>query len=142
MISGVSDIWPLSATWLVTSVLVADRGTMSAEPARTSMLGGMLFMLRRSLSLIPTRCEMADTLMLDGTVQAVQLAYWPLVWASKLRWNTAALSQGSRMRGVPAAMMTGRCMDGFSALKSSMRTSASLAANSTSMSRVTSTVWK
>jgi hypothetical protein len=80
--------------------------------------------------------------MVDGAVQAVQLAYWPAVWASKLRLNTVALSQGSRICGVPAARITGRLAEGFSALKSSSFTSARRAASSTSMSRVMSTVWK
>ena len=47
-----------------------------------------------------------------------------------------ALSQGSRICGVPAARITGRFSCGLSALKSSSSMSASLAASAVSMSRV------
>jgi len=65
-------------------------------------------MLRRSASLMPTRCAASATLMVVGTDHTVQLAYWPSRRASRLRWKTLALSQGSRIWGVPAARITGR----------------------------------
>jgi uncharacterized protein involved in response to NO len=70
---------PLSATWLATSPILAERGTISAEPALISMRGGMLLMLRMSASLMPTRWAAAATVIVAGTVQAPQLAYWPCV---------------------------------------------------------------
>ena len=85
-ISGASDMCALSATLLVTSdSFLADRGTSSVEPALMSMRGGMLLMLRRSISFMPTRLAASLTLMVVGAVQAVQLAYCPWLWASKLR---------------------------------------------------------
>ena len=81
-------------------------------------------------------------LMFEGTFHAVQLAYCPALYASKLRWKIVALSHGSRICGLPLARMMGRFIDGFSALKSSSGTSASCATSLTSMSRVTVTDWK
>ena len=108
-ISGVRAICPLSARWAETSWrVVVVRGTISADPALISMRGGMLLRLRRSFSLMPVRWEASATLMVVGTVHTVQLAYCPWFLASRLRWNTRALSHGSRIWGVPAAKMVGR----------------------------------
>jgi hypothetical protein len=63
-------------------------------------------------------------------------------WARRFATKVAALSQGSKISGVPAARITGRLSEGFSALKSSTSTSARRAASATSMSRVIVTVWK
>ncbi|MOA49895.1 hypothetical protein D3C78_1728370 [compost metagenome] len=69
----------MSATWLDTSVsMLALRGTISAEPALITMRGGMLLMVRRPDSLIPTRWAASATVRVDGTVHTVQLEYWPL----------------------------------------------------------------
>src|SRR3989344_2786821 len=115
-ISGEKATWPLSARCEETSCRMADeRGTINAEPALISMRGGMLLMLRRSFSLMPARWAASETVMVEGTDHTVQLAYWPSRRASRLRWNTLSLSQGSRICGVPAARMTGLLNDGFSA---------------------------
>src|SRR2546428_4415451 len=85
-ISGAKETWALSATWLVTSLsILAERGTSRVEPALMSMRGGMLFTLRKSASLMPVRRDASVALMVLGAVQAVQLEYWPWLWASKLR---------------------------------------------------------
>src|SRR5256885_11625654 len=85
-ISGAKLIWPLSATWPATSArTLAPRGTMSAEPALISMRGGMLLRARRSDSPRPTRWAASATLMVEGTVHTVQLAYWPSSKACMLR---------------------------------------------------------
>ena len=142
-ISGVRLSWPLSAKWDDTSCrVVVERGTISAEPALMSMRGGMLFMLRKSASLMLARWAASATVMVVGTDHTVQLAYWPSRLASRLRWKTLALSQGSRICGVPAARITGRLYDGLRARKSSSRIPASVATSDTSMSCVMSTVWK
>ena len=78
----------------------------------------------------------SEAFMVFGTVHAVQLASGLLACSSKRRKNLSALSQGNKISGVPAAKMTGRLMEGLSALKSSMLTPAKLAASFTSMSRV------
>ena len=133
----------MSATWTVTSCSTRMLlGTSSVEPVVITTRGGMLLMARNSASLMPVRLAASAGFMVDGAIQTVQLARRPLFCASRLRWNTAALSHGSKICGVPAARMTGRLTDGFRALKSSSDTSASLAASATSMSRLMLTVWK
>src|SRR4051812_8191779 len=76
--SGARLSWPLSATWLVTSsCTLAERGTISTEPALINMRGGIAFTLRRSDSFMPTRRAASDTLIVEGALHAVQLAYCP-----------------------------------------------------------------
>ena len=76
--SGVSEIWPLSATLSATSARdVVERGTISAEPALISMRGGMPLMERRSDSAMATRRAASAVDMVEGRVQTVQLAYCP-----------------------------------------------------------------
>ena len=91
---------------------------------------------------MPKRVAALATVMVLGTLQTVQLAYWPRLRASRFLRKTCALSHGSRMRGVPAARITGLWNDGLSARKSSSRMPARLATSDTSMSRVMSTAWK
>src|SRR6185369_9580626 len=69
---------PVSATWLVTSDwTLAERGTISTEPALISMRGGIVLTDRRSASFMPMRRAASAALMVTGALQAVQLAYWP-----------------------------------------------------------------
>jgi len=77
-ISGWKLNWPVSATSAATSSWTrALRGTISVEPALISMRGGTLLTARKSVSLMPERCAASATVMVAGTVQAVQLAYCP-----------------------------------------------------------------
>ena len=79
-ISGASETWPVSATWLVTSSsILAERGTSRVEPALMSICCGMLLTLRSSVSFMPVRRAASVGFMVLGTLQAVQLAYWPWV---------------------------------------------------------------
>ncbi len=90
---------------------------------------------------MPTREAACATVMVLGTTQAVQLASGP-VWVVSLFWKITALSQGSRMLGVPEAITTGCFSDGLSARKSASLTSARRAITATSMSRSSVTVSK
>ena len=99
-------------------------------------------MLRSSVSVMLTNLLASETFMVLGTVHAVQLAKGLLACSSRRFKNLSALSQGNKISGVPAAKMTGRLIEGLSALKSSKLMPAKLAANLTSMSRVMLTVLK
>lgn len=78
VISGENASLPLSAMWVATSVRCWEvRGTIKAEPALIIMRGGMRLTLRKSVSLMPTRCAALATVMVLGATHTVQLAYWP-----------------------------------------------------------------
>ena len=62
--------------------------------------------------------------------------------AARLRWKTMALSHGSRMVGVPAAITMGCLSEGLSARKSASLTPERRAITATSMSRSTVMVSK
>ncbi len=65
----------VSATEPGTSARTVDfRLTISVEPALTLLPGGMLFVRRRSASVIPTFLAAAAGRIVVGTTQAVQLA--------------------------------------------------------------------
>ena len=90
-----------------------------------------------------------------GTVYLIaNLAGWPIlglllgpILGENLKWRNyperkRAYMLASWLWGVPAAKMTGRFIEGLSALKSSMLTAASLTAMATSMSRSMGTLLK
>ena len=78
----------------------------------------------------------------DGATQTVQLAKRGPLNSCRFFSNTSALSQGSKICGVPAAMMMGLFTEGLSDLKSSKGTPESLTAIATSMSLAMLTVLK
>ena len=141
--SGAKESCALSAKCSVTSLSKDPcRATSKVEPCLSCMPLGIGLTLLSSASVMLTNLLASETFMVLGTDQAVQLAKGLLACSSSRRRNLSALSQGSKISGVPAAKMTGRLMDGLSALKSFKLMPAKLAANLTSMSRVMLTVLK
>ena len=64
------------ASWIEAGGLV-ELEDLFVDPALMSIRGGTLLTARRSASLMPVRWAASATVIVDGTVQAVQLAYCP-----------------------------------------------------------------
>ena len=99
-----------------------------------SIRGGMLLTSRNWASLIPTCLATSAMRTVEGATHTDQLAKRGPLNSCRFFSKTSALSQGSKICGVPAAMMTGLFTEGLSDLKSSMGTPESLTAMATSMS--------